>query len=95
MARNSFEVIEELRDDEGMGIVASITKQEFKNGYQIVSWTLFKEYEPKPGAETRRTNFLNERHIDAVISLLHKVRERLRIEKDRTFEAKRNEVPNV
>ena len=77
-----FTEIARLRDPDDLGLVAPITIKTKPNGYVAFSFAIFKEFERSDG-ETRRSSFLNDRHIDAAHKLLDAVEKRIEIERDR------------
>jgi hypothetical protein len=79
---SEFVEIDRLEDPDGVGIIAVITKRDRAGGYRAFSFAIYKEYTDKSGA-VRRTNYLNERHVDAAARLLVLVKQRLLLEQDR------------
>ncbi len=86
---SSFEILDEIRDEE-TGVVAVITKKQKPTGYLGFSFSFFKEFERKPGSQTERTSYLNDRHIGAVRRLINAVEERIEAEKDKLFSKRRS-----
>lgn len=77
-----FVEIARLRDPDDLGLVAPITIKRKPNGYVAFSFAIFKEFERSDG-ETKRSSFLNDRHIEAAHKLLDAVEKRIEIERDR------------
>lgn len=87
MKKHAFDIIKVLRNDNG--VVAKISKKEFRNGYTVYSFSLYKEFERKPGAPTQETAWMNERHIASIPALLDDVRSFIRSARDEDYAAKR------
>ncbi len=72
-SRSDYEEIAVLRDPDGFGLIAPVTRFKKGNGYQAFSFAIMKEFERKAGAPVERSSFLNERHIAAAHKLLDEV----------------------
>lgn len=79
---SDFKEVTQIEDPDGVGLVASITARNRASGYRTFSFSIYKQYTDKNG-EVRRTNYLNERHINAAIKLLHAVSERIALEQEK------------
>lgn len=83
-----FTTLVELKDPDGMGVVAIITTKRRPTGYMSYSFALKKEFELN--GETKRSAFLQDRHIGAARKLLDMVEERIREEQDKLFTTRRH-----
>lgn len=89
MPKSEYEVIDTLRDPDGLGLIAEITRFRRGNGFTGVSFAIFKEFERRSGGPTERTAYLNSRHIGAARKLLDLVETRVAEETDKFHEARR------
>ena len=83
-----FTEIDRLRDLDNLGLVAPITIKTKPNGYVAFSFAIFKDFE-RPGGDTQRTSYLNDRHIDAAHKLLEAVEKHIELERDRVWADRR------
>lgn len=88
-SRSDYEEIAVLRDPDGLGLIAPITRLKKGNGYHSFSFALMKEFERKEGAPVERSSFLNERHIAAAHKLLDEVDQFIAKEKDKLLVERR------
>ena len=82
-SNHEFQVIEVIRDPDG--VVAVITER-LDNGR--ISFMLAREFELN--GETRRSAYLNPRHLTAVRRLIADLEERLELAEDRAREKRRD-----
>jgi hypothetical protein len=83
-----FEIVKTVRGE--MGSVLDVSRKErSSNGYQLLSFRLYKEFERKEGEPTTTTAWLNERHIDECHRLLEEAREAIKNEKERDLATRR------
>ena len=81
--KNEFEVVEVIRDPDG--VVAVITKRT-RDGR--VSFMLAREFELD--GDTKRSAYMNSRHLPAVRRLLADLEDRLELAEDRARAQKRD-----
>lgn len=89
--RQEYEEIDAIKDPDGMGLVAPITRMIKPNGYQSFSYAIMKEFERFPGGPTERSSFLNERHAEAAHKLIDLAVERIAVEHDKMQAQRREE----
>lgn len=78
-----------MRDPDGLGLIAPITRFKKPNGYYAFSFAIMKEFERREGGPVERSSFLNERHIAAAHKLLGMVAIRIAEEQDRILNERR------
>ena len=88
-SRSDYEEIAVLRDPDGLGLIAPITKLKKTNGYTSFSFAIMKEFERKEGGPVERSSFLNERHVAAAHKLLDLVMNRIAEERDKLLAQRR------
>lgn len=88
-SKSDYEEIAVLRDPDGMGLIAPITRFRKGNGYYAFSFAIQKEFERTPGGPTERTSFMNDRHILSIRKLLDEVERRIAIEQDKLMAHRR------
>ena len=87
--RSDYEEIAVLRDPDGLGLIAPITRYKKPNGFHSFSFAIMKEFERREGGPTERSSFLNDRHIAAAHRLLNDVEKRIAQEQDKTLASRR------
>lgn len=68
---SDFVTLDTLYDPDGSGVLAVVTVREQSSGFRVYSFAFFKEFE-KDGV-TKRTAYLNDRHIGVARRLLDKI----------------------
>lgn len=86
-SHHDFEIFETLRNEDG--VVAKISKKEFRNGYTVYSYSLYKEFERRPGSPPQLSAWMNERHIAGISDLLERVRSVIKKDRGQEYAAKR------
>lgn len=71
-----FQDVAEIRDTEMTLVLAVITARQRRDGTKLYSFGFLREFED--GGNFRRTSWLNERHAEAVMRLLPRVRAKLK-----------------
>lgn len=82
-SKSDYEEIAAIRDPDGLGLVAPVTRFKKGNGYHSFSFAIMKEFVRKEGAPVERSSFLNERHVAAAHKLLDAVVEFIATEQDK------------
>ena len=88
--KSDYEEIAVLRDPDGLGLIAPITRLKKGNGYHSFSFAIMKEFERTPGGPTQRSSFLNVRHIPGVIKLIESAEKMIESEKDKLLANRRS-----
>jgi len=91
-SKADYEEIDVVRDPDGLGLIAPITRFKKQNGYHSFSFAIMKEFERKEGAPVERSSFLNERHVAAAHKLLDLVVRRIGEEQDKLLASRRSGV---